>query len=87
MNTPNLNSTFWRKCAVMDELLSQGNQVMAAHSESTMNKLLSLVEGLDDNLRESPTSKPIKKFLYPNSGKGSSNSTADNSFNSSDQKA
>jgi len=34
--------------------------VLSAHSEITMGKLLSLVEGLDDNLKES-IRKPVSK--------------------------
>lgn len=45
---------------MLQDLLQQDASLLSAHSEITMGKLLNLVEGLDDNLKESHK-KPFSK--------------------------
>lgn len=51
-----------------------------------MSKLLSLVEGLDDNLKESPARK-CSQFNFKKRANSTTNSTADNSLDSKDNLA
>lgn len=77
-NKDNLKSTFFRKNFILYELLNQGNKIQAAQSEITMSNLLSLIEGLDDNLKEmSPSRKVSQSFNFKKNN--SQQSTAGNS--------
>ena len=52
---------------MLQELLQQEASLLSAHSEITMGKLLSLVEGLDDNLKESHKKSSSKEPLMHHS--------------------
>lgn len=48
---------------MLQDLLQQDASLLSAHSEITMGKLLNLVEGLDDNLKESHKKQFSKDHL------------------------